>query len=55
MTGLHVLCYTWQRLCGGCTVITIDYVCEKNFRLYYFLCLGEVRKDGHLKRVISTF
>ena len=22
--------YTWQRLCGGHTIITIDYVCEKN-------------------------
>ena len=21
--------YTWQRLCGGRTIITIDYACEK--------------------------
>ena len=30
MTGFtYTLYYTWQRLCGGRTVITIDYVCEK--------------------------
>ena len=33
----------------------MDYVCEKIFRLYHLLCLGDVLKDGHPKIVILTF